>query len=144
MKKKHFFMAIAFSLVGVIYGAIFNFILRGEDASVLFSYVQGLFVGFLSGIIYYFLTFVFGVCFTQEIFDDDKKTVKLGKILLNVVAFVGMCYAITMITSNFKLITPSYAWMHVVNLLFVGAVIGKANYDAKILRNTLKEDDSIC
>lgn len=134
MKKKHFFIAIAFWLVGVIYGAIFNFILRGDNASVLFSYVQGLFVGFLSGALYYFLTFAFGVCFTQEFFDDDKIIIKTSTVLSNVVAFVGMCYAITMLIGNFKPITLPYAWMHIVNLLFVGAVVGKANYDGKVLR----------
>ena len=131
-------MPIVFSLVGFVYGAIFNFILRGDDAPVFWSCVHGGLVGFLAGIMYMVLTFFFGHCFNQE-----YVTVKLKKtitILMNAIAFVGMCYAITVIISNYKLITLYYVWMHIVNLLFVSAVVGKANYDGKALRNFIKEN----
>lgn len=41
MNKKHVSMAITFLLVGLVYGAIFNFIVQGENASILFSCLQG-------------------------------------------------------------------------------------------------------
>lgn len=137
--KNYILMTIVFSLVGFVYGAIFNFILSGDDATVFWSCVHGVLVGFLAGIMYMFLTFSFGHCFNQE-----YVTIKLEKtitILINTIAFVGMCYAITMIISNNELITFHYAWMHIVNLLFVSVVVGKANYDGKALRNFIKESE---
>lgn len=96
--KNYILMIIVFSLVGFVYGAIFNFILSGEDATIFWSCVHGVLVGFLAGIMYMVLTFFFGHCFNQE-----YVTIKLEKtitILINAIAFVGMCYAITMIISN--------------------------------------------
>lgn len=135
--KNYILMIIVFSLVGFVYGAIFNFILSGEDATIFWSCVHGVLVGFLAGIMYMVLTFFFGHCFNQE-----YVTIKLEKtitILINAIAFVGMCYAITMIISNNELITLHYAWMHIVNLLFVSVVVGKSNYDGKALRNFINE-----
>lgn len=134
-------MTIVFSVVGLVYGAIFNFILSGEDATIFWSCVHGVLVGFLAGIMYMVLTFFFGHCFNQE-----YVTIKLEKtitILINAIAFVGMCYAITMIISNNELITLHYAWMHIVNLLFVSVVVGKVKYDGKALRNYIKESEKL-
>ena len=132
-------MSIVFSIVGLIYGAVFNFILSGEDATVFWSCVQGVLVGFLAGIMYMVLTFFFGHCFNQE-----YVTVKLEKtitILMNVIAFVEMCYGITMVIGNNEPITLHCAWMHIVNLLFVSVVVGKANYDGKALKKFIKESE---
>ena len=137
--KNYVLMTIVFSLVGLVYGAIFNFILSGDDATVFWSCVHGALVGFLAGIMYMVLTFVFGHCFNQEYVTD--KLEKAITILFNTIAFVGMCYAITTVISNNELITLNYAWMHIVNLLFVSVVVGKANYDGKALRNLIKESE---
>lgn len=132
-------MPIVFSVVGLVYGAIFNFILSGNDATIFWSCAHGVLVGFLAGIMYLVLTFFFGHCFNQEYVTDKlRKTIT---ILMNAIAFVGMCYAITTVISNNELITLHYAWMHIVNLLFVSVVVGKANYDGKALRNFIKESE---
>lgn len=140
--KNYFLMPIVFFAVGLIYGAILNFILSGEDATVFWSCVHGGLVGFLAGIMYLFLTFFFGHCFNQEYVTEKLR--KTSTILINAIAFVGMCYGITMVISNNKLITLHYAWMHIVNLLFVSVVVGKSNYDGKALRNYyLKENEKL-
>lgn len=124
--KNYFIMPIVFSVVGFVYAAIF------------WSCAKGIFVGFLVGIMYLVLTFFFGHCFNQEYVTDKlRKTIT---ILMNAVAFVGMCYGITMVIGNNKPITLHYEWIHIVNCLFVGIVVGKANYDGKVLRNFIKEN----
>lgn len=130
MKKKHVFMSVAFFSVGLVYGAIFNFILCGENASVLSSYLQGLFVGMLASAIYFMLFLFFGYCFDV--------------ILENIVATVGVIcviYGTTMFINSYNKapITLTYAWMHIVNLLFAVAVVAKANYDGKVLRKNRKK-----
>lgn len=132
-------MPIVFFIVGLVYGAIFNFILSGDEATITWSCVHGIFVGTLAGIMYLVLTFFFGYCFNQEYLED--KLIKTVTILLNVTAFVGMCYAITMIIGDNEPITLEYAWIHIANWLFVGVVIGKANYDGKVLRKFVKEKE---
>lgn len=135
--EKYVAMTSIFGVGGLVYGAIFNFILSGEDATLFWSYVKGILVGFLAGTIYLVLTFVLGHCFNQEYITD--KLTKTITIFMNAVAFVGMCSGITMIIGNNEPILLKYAWMHIVNLLFVGAVVGKSNYDGKVLRNFIKE-----
>ena len=139
MKKKHVFMAIAFFIVGLLYGAIFNFILRGENASVLSSYVQGIFVGMLSSVMYFMLFLFFGYCFDEEYLNDALS--KACIILENIVATVGVMYGATMLINSLNKypITIDYAWMHIVNLLFAVVVVAKANYDGKVLRAKRKK-----
>ena len=130
-------MLIVFFVVGLVYGATLNFILSGEDASVFWAYVKGILVGFFAGTIYLFLTFLFGHCFNQEYLEN--KLIKIVIMLTNVTAFVGMCYGITILIGNNEPITLEYAWMHIVNWMFVGGVVGKSNYDGKVLRNYITE-----
>lgn len=134
MKKKHVFMAITFFIVGLVYGAIFNFILRGENALVLSCYVQGLFVGMFSSVMYFMLFLFFGYCFDERYLNDALS--KLSIFFENIVAIVGVMYGTTIfINSHNKYsITIDYAWMHIVNLFFAVAVVVKANYDGKVLR----------
>ena len=138
--KNYFLMPIVFFPVGLVYGAILNFILSGEDSSVFWSCVKGSLIGFVAGTMYLFLTFFFGHCFNQEYLED--RLIKTVAILMNVTAFVGMCYGITVIIGNSEPITFDYAWIHIVNWLFVGAVVGKSNYDGKALRNFVKESQN--
>lgn len=134
MKKKHVFRAIAFFIVGLVYGAIFNYILRGENTSVLSCYVQGLFVGMLSSVMYFLLFLFFGYCFDEEYLNDALSKVCI--ISENIVATVGIMYGTTMFVNwnNEYPITIDYAWMHIVNLFFAVVVVAKANYDGKVLR----------
>ena len=134
MKKKHVFMVIAFFVVGLVYGAVFNFILRGENVSVLSSYVQGLFVGILSAVIYFMLFWFSGYCFDEKCNNDALS--KACIILGNIVSFISVMYGATIFINshNEYPITIDYAWMHIVNLLFAIVVVVKANYDGKVLR----------
>lgn len=136
MKKKHVFMAIAFFVIGLVYGSIFNFILRGENASLLLSYVQGLFVGTLSVIIYCMIFLFLGHCVDPEYFDNS--TIKATTITCNIVAITGLIYGSTMSISNFVPISRHYAWMHIVVLAFSIIVVVKANYDGNVFRKNKK------
>lgn len=133
MKKKHVFMAIAIFVVGFVYGAIFNFILRGENASILLSYLQGFFVGMLASVIYLMQFLFCGYCFDREYINDSLN--KSLIILENIIASIGVLNGITMFISSYNEfpITLNYAWMHIVNLLFAIAVVAKAYYDGKVL-----------
>ena len=134
-------MPIVFFIVGLVYGAIFNFILSGDDATIIWSCLFGLLVGFIAGIIYLVFTFFFGFGFNNKYLED--KLIKTVTILVNVLIFGLMYYGITMIIGNSESIPLEYAWMYIANLLFVGVVIGKINYDGKALRNFEKESEKL-
>lgn len=135
--KKYVLTAIVINLVAIVYGTIFNFVLSGENASILFSYVEGLLVGFLVAVVYLMLTFPLGYCFDQEEFNDTN--VKRILTFMNVVACLLMSYGITILIGSKEWSTFTYVWMYIVNLLFSVLIIGKANYDGKKLRQALSE-----
>jgi len=134
--KKYLFTAIVINLLAIVYGTIFNFILSGENASILFSYVEGLFVGFLVVVIYLIMAFACGYCFDQEELKDLHA--KRIFIFMNLVAGILMSLGIANLIGNNELSTFTYVWMYIVNLLFSGLVIIKANYDGKKIRQELK------
>lgn len=139
--KNYLLMTILFLFVGIVYGALFNWVLRREEVSgFLAVYAQGILIGTFSVMIYSFLTFFFGYCFKQEYFDDAliRKTIM---ILINITAYVGLLVTITTLIANREPITLPYAWMHIVNMLFVGAVVRRANYDGKILRREVEKNN---
>lgn len=134
--KKYLLTAIVIELLAIVYGTIFNFILSGENASILFSYVEGLFVGFLVVVIYLIMAFACGYCFDQEELKDLHA--KRIFIFMNLAAGILMSFGITNLIGNNELSTFTYVWMYIVNLLFSGLVILKANYDGKKIRQALK------
>ena len=129
--------AIVINLLAIAYGAILNFVYQGENASILFAYVEGLLVGFLVTVIYCIMTFALGYCFVEE----DIQDIHAGRIitLMNTTAIMLTWCGISALIGNVGWIELDYAWMHIVNVLFSGLVVGKANYDASKLRKTLKE-----
>lgn len=133
MKKKHVFMAFAFFIVGLVYGAICNFILRGENASLTSCYNQGWFLGMISSDMYLILFWFFGYCVDEEYLHD--------KVSVNIVFIAILKYGTTMyITSNYEYpITIDYVWMHIVNCFFAIVVVAKASYDGKVLRTKRKK-----
>lgn len=134
--KKYVLTAIVINIVAIVYGTIFNFILSGENASILFSYVEGLFVGFLVVVIYLIMAFACGYCFDQEELKDVHA--KRIFIFMNLVAGILTSYGITILIGNNEWSTFTYVWMYILNLLFSGLVILKANYDGKKIRQALK------
>ena len=139
MKKKHVFVAIAFFIVGLVYGSIFSFILQGENASILSSYMKGFAVGILALIIYLMVFVFFRYCYDEEYLNDGFS--KFLIIFANIVVSVSIMYGITTFISSYNQypITHTYAWMHIVNLLFAVTVVAKANYDGKVLRKKRKK-----
>ncbi len=135
--KRYVLTAIVINLVSIVYGAILSYVLQGENPSILFSCMEGLFVGFLVAVIYLILTFSFGYGFNQEDFNEThiKKLISF----MNVVACILMCYGITILIENSEGITFTHMWMYIVNLLFSTLVIAKANYDGKKLRQALSD-----
>lgn len=136
MNKKHVFVAIAIFTLGIVCGTILNFIVREENSSVGLSIMQGFSVGIFSTTLYLDFVLFFGYFF------DEKNLDKLGKFIIiieNVVAVGGLWYGITMFITNDKGIPPSYAWMHIVIIVFAILVVLKSNYDGKIIRKSRTE-----
>ena len=98
--------------------------------------MEGLFVGFLVVVIYLIMAFACGYCFDQEELKDLHA--KRIFIFMNLVAGILMSLGIANLIGNNELSTFTYVWMYIVNLLFSGLVIIKANYDGKKIRQELK------
>lgn len=136
MNKKHVFVAIAIFTVGIVCGTVLNFIVREENSSVGLSIMQGFFVGILSAIFYLGLVLLLGFCVDEKYLD---KISKFMLIMENVLVSAMLCYSITMFITSGEGIPPSYAWMHIVIIVFVILIVLKSNHDGKIIRKTKKE-----
>ena len=135
--KRYVLTAIVINLLSIVYGAIFSYVLQGENPSILFSCMEGLLVGFLVATIYLILTFGLGYMVEQVEFNETQSKVLI--CLVNIFVCTLMCYGITILIENREGITLAHVWIYIVTLLFSTLVTGKANYDGKKLRQAVSE-----
>lgn len=137
MKKSMVFAGIMIFVVSFLHVSVFNFIFRKGEASVdIVAINQGFFVGILSTVIFFILFLILSFGFYKTEID------RFGKVLImieNMNAVGLLIYFMADFISNNEGIPYSYAWMHVVNLVFSVAIVYMANYYGKRLGKDLEE-----
>ncbi|MBQ2835387.1 MAG: hypothetical protein IJE68_00930 [Clostridia bacterium] len=134
MNKKHVLMTIAIFAVSLVFGCVFNFVLQGENPSIVFSIIRGFFIGILTSIFYIILSVFMGLGVVEEYFGQSAKFLIT---MVNVLGFIAIWVGITgFITQT----TLDNVWMQIVIILFSIAVVVKANQDRKDLRSTEKNN----
>ena len=133
MKKTHILTAIGIFVVTLIYVSIFNFMLRGENPSIGWTIFYANCASILTVIFYILLLVSLGFGYEKKYQD---KFLKFFIIFQNIIDTILLWLGITtfIASDNTVVIPQSYAWLFIVNLFFAIAIVFKANYDAKGIR----------
>lgn len=123
-------------LLGLMYGSLTSYILQSDDNFVMttplkVSFILAILLMLSSIIIFIFLIFIFkkgkyGICML-----DKKQKALLA--LANILFILILSFVIQDVITFGNGIPYSYAWMHVLNLLFSYMLVFLLNYNAKMV-----------
>lgn len=133
MNKKHIFTAIGIFVLTSIYVGICNFILQGEEASIDWAIFYANCVSLLTVITYILLLVALGFGYEKKYQDKVQKFLIIFQNIIDT-CLLWAAIIIFIASNNTVVIPQSYAWIHFVSLLFAIAIVFKANYDAKGIR----------